>query len=91
MLLNHFPLETSAKIFNFLFEFSSPPPSSHCALTPLVYLIPWNNINLIPSCNGRGGFKIETKSEGKRDETASDGNNSFLRSHFSFVKASNSN
>lgn len=23
MLLNHFPLETSAKIFNFLFEFSS--------------------------------------------------------------------
>lgn len=55
MLLNHFPLETSAKIFNFLFKFLFPPPSSsHCALTPLVYLIPWNNINLIPSCNGRG-------------------------------------
>lgn len=31
MLLNHFPLETSAKIFNFLFKFSFPPPSSYCA------------------------------------------------------------
>lgn len=87
MLLNHFPLKTSAENFQFRSRFPFLPfflfPSRVC-------LILCNNINLIPSCRfcsplsahcfpSAGAVEIETKS---RAEKGKDGNNSFLRSHF---------